>query len=102
MYHSGIMRRAVHLAMVVFWTSAPLLAVFLAVPWPRAFPEWPVVYLWLAVVASSAFLTLHAYPIEPAGGEAEDRGHGGRTSEALAYPVVFFLSLGLFSRQLFP
>ncbi|MDP9476345.1 MAG: hypothetical protein M3R38_11815 [Actinomycetota bacterium] len=95
------MQRAVHLAMVVFWTSAPLLGVCAAVPWPQRFPEWPVVCLWFVVVASSAFLTLHAFPIAP-GGQVEYRGHGGRTSEALVYPVVFFLSLGLFSRQLFP
>ncbi len=77
-----------------------MLAVFLAVPWPKRFPEWPVVYLWLLVVASSAFLTLHAFPVEP-GGQAEDRG-GGRGSDALVYPVAFALSFGLFGLLLFP
>ena len=100
MYHSGIMQRAVELAMAVFWASAPLLAVCVAVPWPQRFAEWPVLYLWLVVVASSAFLTLHAFPIEP-GSQAEDRG-GGRASEALVYPVAFALSFCLFGLQLLP
>ena len=94
------MRRAVHLATAVFWTAAPLLAVLLAVPSPRAFPEWPAVCLWLVVAASSAFLTLDAFPVETGG--PEERVRRGRPPEAAVYPVAFALSSSLFAFQLLP
>ncbi len=91
------MRRDVHLAMVAFWTGAPLFAVYLAASWPQLDLGWPVLVLWIVVVASSAYLTVrYSSPLV-------EEGHGGlrhrRASEALVYPITLCLACMPFALQ---
>jgi hypothetical protein len=54
---------------VAFWTSVPLLAVFVAVTWLLDDLVWPAKALWVVVVVSSAFLTAREYSLMPKEGD---------------------------------
>jgi len=95
-YDGAVMRRDVHLAMVAFWTSAPLFAVYLAVSWPQRHLPWPVEVLGSVVVVSSTYLT--AWSFSPA--LREGGGQVRRTSEALAYPIALLLASYLLASQI--
>ena len=92
------MRRDVHLMTIAFWTSVPLFAVSLALSGPPRDLAWPVVVLWVVVVASSAYLTPQAFPPVPREGE---RGEARQTSESLVYPITLLLASSLYASQLF-
>jgi hypothetical protein len=86
---------------VIFWTSVPLFAVYLAVSWAlgaHTLASWPGITLWLVVVASSAYLTPQAFPpVSDEGVHSE-----ARASEALVYPITLLLAASTFAyRMLF-
>jgi hypothetical protein len=85
-YDGAVMRRDVRLAMVVFWTSVPLFAVYLAVAWSSSFINLglPGALLNSVVVASSAYLTLRTVSALPA--EEGERGGSGREHEPVILP----------------
>jgi preprotein translocase subunit SecF len=97
-YDGAVMRRDVHLAMVTFWTSVPMFAVYLALSGPLRDLAWPVMVLWVVVVVSSAYLTPQAFP--PVSGEGE-RSETQQTSEALVYPITLLLAFPLPAFQIF-
>jgi hypothetical protein len=102
-YDGAVMRRDVHLAMVAFWTSVPMFAVCLAFFWSGVY--WPLGWLgallWAVVVSSSAYLTglLWSFPLVK--GERGGLRHRA-TSEALVYPVAFFLACSVIAFQVMP
>jgi hypothetical protein len=64
-----VIRRVVNVMQVAFWTSVPLLAVFVAVTWLLDDLVWPAKALWVVVVVSSAFLTAREYSLMPKEGD---------------------------------
>ena len=87
------MRRDVHLAMVAFWTSVPMFAVYLAILWSGVDQPlgWLGALLWAVVVTSSAYLTVLLWSFPLVEGERGGLRHRA-TSEALVYMVVFCLA----------
>jgi hypothetical protein len=101
-YDGDVMRRDVHLAMVAFWTSVPMFAVYLAFFWPSVYRPlgWLGALLWAVVVSSSAYLTvLWSFPLVK--GERGGLRHRP-TSESLVYPVAFFLACSVIAFQVMP
>jgi len=98
-YDGAVIRRDVHLAMVAFWTSVPLFAVYLAVSWPAYGLGGQGGVLWGVVVLSSAYLAPRAFPPMPREGE---RGEARQTSESLVYPITLLLVFSLTAFQIFP
>jgi len=92
-YDGAVIRRDVHLAMVAFWTSVPMFAVYLAVSWTGLYRPlwWLGALLWAVVVTSSAYLTVLLWSFPLLEGERSGLRHR-RTSEALVYPVAFCLA----------
>ena len=104
-YYGPEMRRDVYLMMVAFWTSVPLFAVSLAVSWSQHDLVWPGEVLWVAVLASSAFLTGRLCPPFPRpreGEGSESPAEARQTLETLVYPIVFVFSCSLLGFQIFP
>jgi hypothetical protein len=103
-YDGAVMRRDVHLAMVAFWTSVPLFAVYLAVSWPHL--GWPGEALLYVVVASSGFLTARLSlpaPSREEGGKLPEPSSARSprlASESLVYPLTLVLAVYLLSSQL--
>ena len=94
------MHRVVNAVQIAFWTSVPLLAVYLAVTPRDGRLGLLGVVLWCVVMVSSAFLTARAFPPVPS--EIEGTLGAGpirRGSEAPAYPVVLFLAVYLVASQ---
>jgi hypothetical protein len=92
---------------VVFWTSVPLFAVYLAVSPSEGRLGWPGQFLWVAVMASSAFLTAQPYLLAPSreegGGLTEPRSATvvpRGSSEWWVYAVVLYLAVYLHSAQI--
>jgi hypothetical protein len=91
---------------VVFWTSVPLFAVYLAVSPSDGRLGWPGEVLLYVVMASSAFLTARLYLLAPSrdegGGLTEPRSTGfpRGASEWLVYAVVLYLAVYLHSTQI--
>ena len=97
------MRRVVNAMQVAFWTSVPLLAVYLAVTPRDGRIGWPGDALWWVVVVSAALLT--AWPALPATSQEKGRelvgsGAAGRlASERLVYAIVLYLAVYLIASQ---
>jgi hypothetical protein len=95
------MRRVVTIMQVAFWTSVPLLAVYLALTPRDGRLGWPGEVLWWVVLNTSAFLSAWAFPPVPGEiGGTPSAGTIRRRSEALAYPVVLFLAVYLVGFQM--
>ncbi len=84
------MLRAFHSMVVAFWIGVPLLAVALAVSWPRRELGWPAEALWLVVVASSAYLTFRVFAPVP---DEDGCGEARWTSVSSVYPITLALAL---------
>jgi hypothetical protein len=85
---------------VIFWTSVPLFAVYVAVTWALStdpLAAWPGVALWVVVLASSAYLAPRAFP--PASDEGADGA--ARVEESLVYPITLLLAASLYALQMF-
>ena len=85
---------------VIFWTSVPLFAGYVAVSWAlgaEPLGAWPGVALWLVVLASSAYLTPQVFPpVSDEGVHSE-----ARASELLVYPITLLLASSLYAYQVF-
>jgi hypothetical protein len=93
------MRGVVYVMQVAFWTSVPLLAVYLAVSPRDGRLGWPGEALLYAVLVSSAFLTarlaLPAASREQGGELPEPSSAAQRVSEWLVYAIVLYLAVYL-------
>jgi hypothetical protein len=94
------MRRVANVMQVIFWTSVPLFAVYLAVSSVLSVdsPAWLGWALWMVVLASSAYLASQAFPpVSDEGVHSEARASG-----SLVYPITLFLaSLAPFAYRMF-
>ena len=100
------MRGVVYVMQVAFWTSVPLLAVYLAVSPRDGRLGWPGEALLYVVVASSGFLTARLSlpaPSREEGGKLPEPSSARSprlASESLVYPLTLVLAVYLLSSQL--